>query len=482
MEYKGRSFAAHHNILGQIRRVHMRSPPIGSNPALRIAGLSSPGARAASVSPLLRIVIVLIFLPAELSFYLGSFRLTAIRLCLILLTPVLLFRFGLSLASGQRHLVSSDILVTLAAVWMIIAPTIVFDLGYALNHAAPLAIEFYGGYFCTRVLLSERGQALSFTNFLCHAIAIVALLGVPDALTSTPFIHHLISSLTKYVEPHSMEYRWGIFRSMGPIDHPILFGTVCAFGFLLATTSPIRAKAVTICACGFGVLLSMSSAPIQAAVMGLGLVAYDRMLAGYRGRWWLLVVIAALGVGALFTYSSSPMGFIFDHLLFDTASGWVRVYEWDLAGGFIGNSPWVGIAFQYAEMLEKIPDLWYSAPSINSYWLNLALIYGLPCCMFVGLAVISVVCYPVSRAGANLTKAESKLAITFGIVLFLVVFLGFTVDFWGMSWMFVPMLVGVRAHLGELASPRLLQRGKSRGPGQSYSRAVGPEAGRFVVR
>ena len=129
---------------------------------------------------------------------------------------------------------------------MIISPTVVIDLPYSLHHSAPFAVEFCGSYLAARVLLSESGQAVSFVNFLCRVIAIVALLGALDALTATPFIHDLLGRLTGYVKPYSHEFRSGIYRSMGPIDHPILFGTVCAFGLLLALTSPIRAKSLVI--------------------------------------------------------------------------------------------------------------------------------------------------------------------------------------------------------------------------------------------
>jgi len=422
----------------------------------------STGVRAASIPPSLKLIILLIFIPEELSFYIGDFRLSPIRLFLFLLTPVLLVHFSQLLASKERRLVFSDVLIILAGIWMIIAPAVVVDLGYALNHAAPVAVDFCGSYFATRVLLSGRGQASNFVNLLCHIIAIVALSGALDALTATPFIHDFLRGLTGYVKPYSIEYRMGIFRSMGPIDHPILFGTVCAFGLLLAVTSPIRAKALTISACGLGVLLSLSSAPIQAAVLGLGLIAFDRIFARYPSRWSFLIGVVALGIGSIYAYTNSPMGFVFDHLMFDSSSGWVRVYQWSLAGSFIQNSPWVGIAFQWTEMVMNMPDRWYFSASVDSYWLNLALIYGIPGVILVGLSIIGVAYYPVSGRDVTLTVSESKLATTLGIIISLIVFLGFTVDFWGICWMFVPLLVGVRAHLAELGSKRLTDQRPSR--------------------
>jgi hypothetical protein len=423
-----------------------QSPQFMANPLLNRVEQRSTGLTA------LKLITLLLFLPEELSFYLGNFRLSPIRLALLLLTPVLLIRFSRLLASRQRRVVVSDILVALSGIWMIVSPTVVVDLEYALHHGALLAVEFCGSYFATRVLLSQRGQALNFINFLCHVIAVVALLGMLDTLTATPFIHDFLARLTGYVKPYTNEYRAGIYRSMGPIDHPILFGIICAFGLLLALTSPIRGKGLTSTACGLGVLLSLSSAPIQSAVIGLGLVAYDGILARIRSRWWVLIGIVALGIGAIYAYSQSPLGFIFDHLMFDASSGWNRVYQWDLAGSFIANSPWVGIAFQWKEIMLTLPDLWYSSPSIDSYWLNVALIYGIPGATLVGLSVVSAACYRANGRGVGLAADESKLATTLSILISLVVFLGFTVDFWGIGGMFVPLLVGVRAHLAELGS------------------------------
>ena len=229
-------------------------------------------AGAMSISLTLKLIALVIFLPDELSFYIFEFRLTLIRLVLFLLTPVLLVRFGQLLVARKRHLVFSDIVVVLTGVWMIVAPAIVVDLGYSLNHSAPFAVEFCGSYLAGRILLSEHGQALSFVNLVCHVIAIVALLGLLDNITGGPITHDILSSLTGYATVHNdwrvEGYRMGIFRAMGPIGHPILFGIICALGLLLAVALPIRAKFLTIGACGLGVLSSLSGAPIQASHFG----------------------------------------------------------------------------------------------------------------------------------------------------------------------------------------------------------------------
>jgi hypothetical protein len=411
---------------------------------------------ATSISPTLKLIALVIFLPDELSFYISEFRLTLIRALIFLLTPVLLVQFSKLLASRKCHLVFSDILIALTGLWMIVSPALVVDLEYSLHHSAPLAVEFCGSYIAGRVLLSEHGQALNFINFLCHVIAIVALLGALDALTGTLLINNIVRQLLglPMLTPGGgvLEFRLGILRSMGPIGHPILFGIVCAVGLILAVGSPIRSKGLTIAACGVGLLLSMSSAPIEGAVLGFGFLAYDSGLARFRGRWMLLICSVALGYGALFMFTPSPLSYLFGYVNLDPTSYWVRVVQWNEAGAVVLNSPWIGIAFQWPEIVARMP--YFVQVSIDSLWLNLALIYGIPGSVLVGLSMLGAACYRTNGCGVNLTREESKLATTLSILIVVIVLLGFTVYIWEGPWMLVGLLVGARAHLADLASQR----------------------------
>ena len=337
---------------------------------------------------------------------------------------------------------------------MIVAPAIVFDLSYSLHHSAPLVAEFLGSYLAARVLLSKRGQALSLINLMCYVIAIVALLGVPDALAGRPVIHTFAGNLTGWPMGYSLAgagaYRLGIYRAMGPIGHPILFGIVCAFGLLLAVTSRIRAKGLTIAACCLGVLLSLSSAPIAGAILGLGCLTYDRIMAQFRGRWFLLIGIVAIGIGASYAFTASPMN-AFSRLMFDPETYWVRLLQWNVAGAYVWNSPWVGIGFEWGETTQKIGFMFWS---INSLWLNLAVEYGIPGAVLVALSIVTAACYPTSGRGVHLTTEESKLATGLSVSLAIAAILGFTVHFWADSWILLGFLVGVRAHLADLGSLR----------------------------
>jgi O-antigen ligase len=464
----------------------MRAQPRQLRPNRLPPETTSPfvGERAASISPILKLIVLVIFIPDELSFYIFQFRLTLIRSILFLLTPVLLIQLSRLLASGKRHLVFSDIMIVLTGLWMILSPAVVVDLQYSLHHSAPAAFEFCGSYVAARFLLSERGQAESFVNLVCHVIAIVALFGVLDALTSRPIVHNFLRELTGYAISYQQEYRFGIFRVMGPIDHPILFGIVCDIGLLLSIALPIRAKALTTAACGFGVLLSLSSAPIQGAILGLSLLMYDRIFARIRSRWsvliGLVIGLAALGIGASYAFGTSPFAFVFSHLTLDSASYWIRLYQWSTVGTVILNSPWFGIGFQLHEMAGQMP--FFVMGSVDSLWLNLALVYGIPGATLVGLSMVGAACYPASGRGVNLTMKEAKLATTLGIVISIILLLGFTVDIWGAAWMFVGLLVGLKAHIAELGRWRSSAITKTDSRAARVGRSVGKRTAKFGRR
>jgi hypothetical protein len=310
-------------------------------------------------------------------------------------------------------------------------------------------------------LLSQHGDAVSFIKFLCWAIAIVALLGLPDTLTHRWFVHELVGtwfgdatgslswiedatgSLSRATLAGENGDRLGLLRATSTLEHPILFGITCGVGLLLAASVRIRGGRLVIPACGLGTFLALSSAPLQAVLMGFGLLTYDRILAGTRYRWISLIGLAAAGIIMLFAILNDPVGFVCTHFVFDAGSAWYRILEWSTASAAVAQSPWFGVGWIISPSFG-IP--W----STDSIWLLWALHYGIPGSLLLTLALIGAASRPTNGPRVCLTTAESKLGTTLGILMFLIIFLGFTVDFFGSAWILIPLLAGIRAYLGEL--------------------------------
>ena len=122
---------------------------------------------------------------------------------------------------------------------MIVAPSEMEKINQVVVYCGSLALEFCIPYMATRVLLAERGQAVALVRILCIAIATIGVLGIIDEFSRRFFVREIVGSFTGY-HVKSIDYsdlmRGFLFRSTSTLEHPILFGTACLFGLLLATT------------------------------------------------------------------------------------------------------------------------------------------------------------------------------------------------------------------------------------------------------
>ena len=396
-----------------------------------------------AVPLMLKLLVVSIVLPDEIGVDMQGLLFTPSRILLLGFVPILLLRLTRKLIAGSYRFVWADLLVPLAGVWMFIALGNVDGIQAALNHAGPLALEFCIGYMTTRIMLSGNIQTIFFIQFLCWVLALVAVLGIFDTLSNRFVIHDLAAAAFGNKIFGTAGHRLGLLRATSTIEHPILFGFVCSVGFILSISTPIRGRWLSAIGSGLGTFLSLSSAPIQVAVLGVSLLMYNRMLLSVKVRWAALTTLLAAAFTILFLIANHPFGFIFDHLTFDPETGYFRMYAWQTAGEALNQSPWFGLGW-------IIPDVYGIPGTVDSIWLVWALNFGIPGSILLGLSMLGAMSLPRNSSRALLTTAELKLRTTLSIIIFLIVFLGFTVHFFGTSWILIPVLVGVRAHLAEL--------------------------------
>src|SRR5208337_136204 len=306
----------------------------------------------------------------------------------------------------------------------------------------PIVLEYLIAYMSTRVLLLGHKQAVSFVGLLCLVLSFVALDATLDIATGRYFTRELAEQLTGYQKEWRVadEIRFGMLRAAGPLEHPILLGFVTALGLLFAVAVDIRYRAFCISACALGVVISFSSAPQQSAVMGLALLWYSRVSAGLSYKWLALSSIPVLTIISLFSLTPTPFGHLFDLLTIDSQTAYYRLYIWNEVGPAILDNPYFAV-----------PDGDYDYQgSVDSVWLVLSLQYGMVCSILTALSMIGSCSLPTETSRAALSQSESRLGTALGIVIFLTLYTGFTVHFWGSTWILVGLLVGVRARLGEL--------------------------------
>jgi hypothetical protein len=404
---------------------------------------------------IMKFIVVTLFLPEGLSFYIAGLRFTITRLTFLILTPMLILRFAKILAAGEYRFVLSDFVVLLTGTWMLIAVSLSQGMDMALAHAGPEVLEVCISYMITRFFLIERAHALSFVNFLCCTIGVVALLGLLEPLTGRVFLHEWVNGLTGYEQLGTGgQYRHGLLKGQGPLEHPLLFGLVCSIGFILTLSGHGRARRYLISACGIGVLVSFESAPLLGTVIGAGLLLYNRILSRVSGKWAALVAAATVIIFTIIIFSDDPSSLIVRYLTFDPQTGYYRLWTWDLAISRLHQSPWVGVGF-----LEFGGSFGDNPPSIDNFWLMFAVIYGYPGAILLLLSVLAAMLLPAIRSRMNLSDAETDLCTTLSIVLSVTMLVAYTVHLWGIDRILFGLLIGTRAHLGALG--RLPLRGHS---------------------
>lgn len=388
-------------------------------------------------------IAVSLFLPEEISARVQGLYLSPARVIFLVLTPILLIRFGQKITSGRYRFVYSDLFVPTLGVWMIVSFAQTNGLQDALQHAGPLVLEFCIGYFSVRLLLSEQGQAISLVNVLCWAIAVTGCLALLDTMTGQFFVHRLV----QFVFPGRLEavpeFRYGLVRAASTNGHPILFGTACAIGFLLSLAIPTRGFVKF--GCALGALLALSAAPLQAAFIGLGLLFYGRMTAGTRLRWGALIALGAVSFLMLVMSLDRPFSFICNHFTFDEESCFFRIYIWQTGGDAAMASPWFGYGF-------LVPEDFNVPGTVDAVWLEMALEFGIPASILLALSLIGATSRPITGTRVYLTSTASELGTMLGILVFLITLVGFTVHYWGNDWILIAVVIGIRAHLGELGN------------------------------
>jgi O-antigen ligase len=403
----------------------------------------------------LKILIVASFLPEGLSFFIGDFRLPLIRILIIIFLIPAISRYLYRLKSSTFYLLPSDAFVLFAAGWMIISGVITDGAFDGIKGAGALALEFTGTYCVFRQFLRTKDSAVRLIAFSRWPIIVVICIALLDPLLGRLFTHDFVAQITGY--PKYMQIldfdsdgfvRNGVVRAMGPLEHSIMFGSVCAW-FGILTLCVFRLSAFNVIfqiAVVTGLLFSQSKAPILAYVIGVVLISIHFLFRRFAGRWKLLLSLLTAYLLAVFSYSGSPVSTLLRYSGVSPEAGWYREIIWASAGSIVLRSPVFGWGLGDWQW-QSFPGL--VGGSVDSLWLELSMLSGIPGCIFVFLTLIGTSRRGTVDGGLFVSQEEQRLFVALGIVTFTIIFLGFTVHFWGTCWILLGAFPAIRASLAE---------------------------------
>jgi hypothetical protein len=402
----------------------------------------------------LKWLIAALFLPEGLSFFVGDFRLSVARLLIIVLTFQATARYFQKLT--KTVFVPSDLFAIAAGLWMIIA-TLGAQGVDGLKSGGIMALEFTGPYWIFRHLLGPADSSVRIIAFSSKLVFLIVAVAELDTLTGQLFTYETVKALTGYsinaydwakaIQADAF-YRGGIVRAMGPMEHSILFGTVCAwFGTLAMCTFPSRFIGWSVAPTALlGMIASQARGPLLAYVLSLALVAFYYLTSHFYARWKVLGAVCLLGIVFLFTLSSNPLYTLLGYSGISAETGWYRQAIWEAVVPLVMQSPVFGMG---------VTDQWnwqaagLAGDSVDAMWLRVAMVMGIPGSLLVLFTMIGGYWNGPLDRSQYLSREERRLSVALGIVTIASVFLGFTVHFWGACWILLGIFAGMRANLVE---------------------------------
>lgn len=402
-----------------------------------------PREGAGDFAPMLRLIPLTllaysVLLPLEMRIVLNEQVIYPSRAAVFIVTPFILH----SLAMGSFRLRAADGLVFLAVGWMVASFINTYGPGQGIIRGGALALDHIGPYLVARLCIRSIDDLRRLLVLLAPGAFLAGLSTFAESFSGTPIIRPIAASIFGELplyeggeavgeRPSARNFRFGLLRSAGPFAHPIYAGLFLSSLLPLYFMSGLRkwpGKLGTLTA-GFS-FFSLSSAAILGLLIGIAMIAYDKLqkLVSFL-NWHLFALFALLGVAFLQIASQSGIVSILIRLTLNPQTGFYRLLIWRYGIQSIENHPLFGIGFAAYER----PN-WMNS-SVDSYWLLLGIRHGIvvPLALFL-VSVLAV--FALSRSAAMRDELDRRAIVGVVITLVSLIIAAFTVAFVGgiLTW------------------------------------------------
>lgn len=401
-----------------------------------------------------------ILLPRELTFDLAGAAMFPYRLALFALAP---FAIGQLARDGWRPSFV-DAAAVLTGLWFFIALYNTTTLEAAAITGLSLTFDYVLAYLIGRASIRSSRDVRVIMVWLLPGFAAAGAVIMLESLTHRAWLRTAIAQFLGKSPPLlPSNVRMGLYRAPGPFQHPIIGGVYLAsllpVAWLVMTHSRQRIAATFAVFCS---IFTVSAAALMALLMALGLTGTYIVQRYVRLPLLLLIgfytIMTVIGISLV--SESGLLSFISRRLTFDPASGFYRQIIWEYAGAEAMRHPWFGIGQR-----DWVRPAWMPNSSVDSYWLVLALFYGLPAAIGSLLVIIGSIAACITRR--NPTRDYVLAAAGLALVLFVLAFSGLSVHIWESlhAWMY--LVCGMAVSLGRPVTTAI-----AAGPTSAPHRAV----------
>lgn len=426
------------------------------------------GGRRGVLLALLMISVLIPIQPEVAGLRLDPFRV------FLLLTAI---PFAVALMSGRAgRFTLSDALMFGFGFWVLF--TYVYHHGMErLPYGTVAMLELLGGYMAGRLLVRSVADYRRFIRYFLVAFVVMLPFALYEMNTGRMPISELLGKFVSVQEKLEGYVRFDLSRVQVVFPHAILYGLFCSLAFsgiFYMYLKNLSSMIPRLLLCAVMALSSLSSGPWLSIAVQSILIIWDKITGG---KWVLLIIISICM--HIFIESFSNRGtilIIIETFTLNPMTGWWRIHIWNYGTENVLNNPVFGIGLN-----DWVRPEWL-APTVDNFWLVIAMRHGLPGIGLLGLAIVIHVLRVVRAKG--LGEELSLVRTAYMVSLVGLFFTLATVHVWSSVAMLVMFCVGMGGFLydsGERPAPEG-ETAPDTGAAPSPGRSSGPGLSRFPPR
>lgn len=380
-------------------------PPFTAEEADMVTAAGTPAYRAAPARPpvgyqtmssfgdvLVPVLLVYaILLPAGLAVQLGSVALPPYGLATLLLLP---FAF----AEMVRRRISPtvpDILIIAGSFWGLGAMIVTSGVADGIEAGGSFVVDGLGCYLIGRAYLTDVRRLRKLLVAILPGVLVITVILVIEAVSHKLLIAPLFPQRAALWNLY--ETRFGLLRARAVFPHSIAAGLFMGSLLSLYFMSRLGRSGRNLGVLAASGALFTGSSAAYLTIAGLSfLMAYKsffNLVLRTRERLIYLFYAAVLLLGFLEMFTGrGAIRTLINFLAFDKGSAYYRLLIWTYGTASVEKHPLFGIGN------AALPrPRWMLRETIDNHWLALAVRYGLPTAVLIGLGVMMAVAYCVMR-------------------------------------------------------------------------------------
>jgi hypothetical protein len=382
--------------------------------------------------------------------FIGPLRMSLYRIVLLVMVLPCL---GIWMSGKAGRIRTADIALLLFWFWGGLSYIVINGMALSVQPIGIGFIETVGAYLLARCYIRDADDFYNMIQLLFRIVVFLLPFAAFECVTGQNILRDFFATfLPTRIDPSDVfrhtalpetsfgEARGGLSRVYSVFDHPILFGVITGSIFalvhqVLGYQKSFLQRSFRTGIVGATSILSLSAGPLIVIVAQVFLLSWNRLLSGIRFRWIILIgLFLSIVLVIELVANRSALEIVVAYFLFDPASYWFRKMIWDFGSASVLAHPVFGVGMNEWQRPEGMP------PSIDNFWLAIAVHYGLPGVFLLLLALFSILLAVGFRKGLEDKLIEYRTGFLISLSGFLLA--ACTVTFWDAAYVFLLFLMG----------------------------------------